>query len=169
MPNEVAYVLGFLLFMALSALIGFVIYHFAKKPDCPACPACPPTRLGLNYKTSDKDMSTLMNNIQKSITTLQSIGCKDARKDLADMRKSIMGVLELMPDIDCNAFLANFTKGIKAKVLEEVGPDAPDLTPFLNDMAAVFEQAIKMSCVKGKPDKERIANLVTGAFNAVCY
>lgn len=150
------------------------------KPSNPANPSNPtnPTNLtnkikiiGLNYKTTDKDISTIINSLKQMLYYAQLQGCSLSKDDFMKEKDASIALLKAKP-VTCSEYTAEAKSS--AQALAESIKANPELQgfdsdSFINKITSVWEAAAKQYCDdKGNVDVIKLDEFMTSVYNSFC-
>ena len=164
-------ILSTLLTIVLVVLIVVFLVKRAKREN----------KIGLKYKSSNKNVKQIMDDIRDLFTFFQSETCKalntpEAKKELDEvMNETLANVGEEMTCSDAIQYIKDYVEpAIKLGIVQleengEIPPKIQNKDYIVDKISSIMVQSVKSSCVDNKIDKKRIREFITELKNAICH
>lgn len=126
--------------------------------------------IGIEYNKSDKDVSSIFENIQSLIPILQTEACREIKDKLDDAIEQFNK--KVNTDFDCDMFIKTSNDEIDKFIEKEKMNDksVPDdvLEDYRAKLKAAVKNIMKVACKDGKIDKERATELFKSMVSSLC-
>ena len=137
-------------------------------------------KIGLSYKTSNKGVKTVLDDISDLFSFFQTEACRSlntpkAKKALDKMFNEALDVVG--EEMSCDDAILYINDKIEPTIkltiakLEEDGdiPPKQNKSFIASKIASIMVQSVKSSCINNKLDKNTITKFITEIQNAICH